>query len=164
MLCLGMIPPPNIPLPLQMNMPGVLPNMPRMVPPPTQIPHAIKTSQPSSISTSSITSVTNSANSAPLLSAVGNDSEKVTYRILISRSNDSVNFTDYNVLSILGQSDNASASTERRRNGYVASRTQKEYSSFEGSNCQKCCEKIVCHLLVDLRSYVNPWARCCSQF
>lgn len=75
----GMIPPPNIPLPLQMNMPsmpGVLPSMPRMVPLPSQIPHPIRTSQPNAVSTSSVTSVTNSATTAPLLSAVGNDSEK----------------------------------------------------------------------------------------
>lgn len=75
-----MIPPPNIPLPLQMNMPsmpGVLPSMPRMVPLPSQIPHPIRTSQPNAVSTSSVTSVTSSGTTAPLLSAVGNDSEKV---------------------------------------------------------------------------------------
>lgn len=73
-----MIPPPNIPMQLVQSMPRagmpVLPNMPRMVPPPGAM-HGNRTSQPLTSSTS--TPVTTSGGlKPPLLSAGGSDKEK----------------------------------------------------------------------------------------
>jgi len=70
-----------MPLPPMPGIPG-LPNMPQMVPPPS-ISHPNRPPQPTmqtvvSSSTPSTTSLTNTTNSTPLLSAVGNDSEKVS--------------------------------------------------------------------------------------
>lgn len=76
-----MIPPPNIPMGLMQPIPGagmpVLPNLPRMVPPPGAMgPHSARTSQPLTASTSTpVTSVGNIK--PPLLSAGGSDNEKV---------------------------------------------------------------------------------------
>lgn len=85
----GMIPPPNMGLPMPLTMPPmsaagipVLPNMPRMVPPPGAMAHPIRAAQNTSITTTSApsSSVTSSGTAKPstLSAGGGSDSEKVS--------------------------------------------------------------------------------------
>lgn len=146
-----MLPPPNMPLPLPIPGPGMpvlpnMPNMPRMVPPPATIPHSNRTQQPLvTSSTPTTAAVANPPpNAAPLLSAVGNDSEKVrTHKFFqcLRFKRSLRNIITYGSI-IAGQPNNASAQTDWRRNGFIACWASSKYSSVERSDSKKRWQKM----------------------